>query len=639
MKSLILVVCLFLAILLSTIWVGAFGQELNPDTEKIILYSDSMLQNGIKRKLTPGVAIAIVNRDSLIYLKGFGTGNEDHGTPIDPNSSIFQVGSVGKIFTLISVLQQIDQGNLALDKDVTHYVPEIPIDNTFKFPITLKDLLTHSAGLDDRLIGYAARTQNEIVSLEAHLVKRFPRRYIEPGREISYSNYGYALAGYLVEKTSGEGFNQYVEKRILDALGMSSSGYYTRISKPGTREKVVQGYTSKDEGFEKVDDFFRNPVPAGGIYTTAKDMSVFMEMILHQGRSGNIVIYDSSWQNQMATPQISHHPWLTGYTLGFEEQNFNGIHAIAKGGTVPGFTSEIVLFPKEGLGIFLVTNVSQDALLEEYMNGFVDRFVIKKNLFPTADKAFDVYDYTGWYRINRHNRHDIEDLFELFQGQVHITSPESGTLQLYHDGDYHSYKPINDTIFQNVDDPNRLMVFFRKNGKVIAMANGFKVGGILVPAKYEKLAWIDTNDFLNEWLGVVVLILLSFTFALIWRLILLVIRKNKPGFLKNKLLPGPAYYSGLLFSVLTFIWIAFYFIAILKNPTELIFGMPSSLKIYHLIPFLQIACLMVMFYSLLKIFQRRNGLLVFRLYYLIFVFSSFFWMFILDRWHFIGFNY
>lgn len=169
-----------------------------------------------------GGAIAVVKDGSVLFQKGFGHADVEAERPVDPETTMFRVGSVGKLFTATAVMQLVEQGQLDLDEDVNAYL-DFAIPETYDEPVTLAHLLTHTAGFEARWIGMWPDSEEGVEPLGEWLRDHRPARVRPPGIVVSYSNYGMSLAGYIVERVSGLAYGDYVEQHILAPLGMDHS--------------------------------------------------------------------------------------------------------------------------------------------------------------------------------------------------------------------------------------------------------------------------------------------------------------------------------------------------------------------------------------------------------------------------------
>ena len=183
-------------------------------------------------------------------------------------------------------MQLVEQGGLDLDRDVNDYLPGLRIPATYPRPITLAHLMTHTAGFEERAFGFYARSAADLVPLQMFLADHLPARVYPPGEVSAYSNYGAALAGYIVARASGMPFERYIETRILDPLGMSRSSFRQPLP-PALAPDLAIGYRGKRDlaGYG-----WYQARPSAALRTTATDMAQFMRAHLQQGRLGDTCI-------------------------------------------------------------------------------------------------------------------------------------------------------------------------------------------------------------------------------------------------------------------------------------------------------------------------------------------------------------
>jgi len=615
----------------------ALGQRIASDHVENL--SDSIFNAAIEKGHLVGASVAIYAKDNVDFIQQYGLANISENVPVDAET-LFQVGSIGKIFTAIAVMQLVEKSELDMDTDIQEYLGKnLTIDPSFTKPITLSHLLSHSAGFNEQIIGYGARSKEEIQPLGEHLKHRFPKRYTEPGLEISYSNYGYALAGYLVELASGQSFTDYISANILKPLGMIHSHYNMagHNNKPASGN-MATGYSIDSEGPKALDTFYRNPIPAGGLYSTAGDMLRFMKLFVGDSILRNSLVSQHSIQ-EMYKQVISNHPSLNGYGIGFEIQNFNGIKAFSKGGAIPGFRSIMILYPGLDMGLFATVNTNDDLVLEEFVESFNSKFLPNDAAIKNMDYySLDIDRFTGSYRENRYNRRTIENVLAL--QYMNLWSGEDDTLKAYQDGAVQRYHSINDLVFQNVEDPSRLMVFESEDGgRIISMSRSNKMAGTMVPVKYEKLKWYDTPIISNELIGIPPLIIISYIFLPgFWGIVWVKRRRNKRYF-QNKMLPSFAHASALGFLMVSMTWIITFLMPFMGNRSDLVFGMLPEIARYNFLIFLLPVLMVPLLISTVGLWRNSHGIVVARIYYSVFTLSALALVLFLYRWNFIGYNF
>ena len=214
--------------LTSVATVGALGVQAptcaaRTDSTSSVL--DSAIVAAMREFSVPGAAVAVVRDGRVDHLAGYGCANIERGVRVDPRTTVFHIASVSKPFVALAALQLAERGVVDLHADVNRYLRGMQVPAGWGKPVTLHDLLTHTAGFEESVVGYAARTPADVRPLGEFLAAKLPRRGWPPGDVTAYSNYGYALAGYVVESAAHVPFADYVNNEILQPLGMTRSTF------------------------------------------------------------------------------------------------------------------------------------------------------------------------------------------------------------------------------------------------------------------------------------------------------------------------------------------------------------------------------------------------------------------------------
>ncbi len=343
-------------------------------TEEFGIIADEYMEKVLNEYHIAGCAVSVVKDGRLFFCKGWGYADIKNKTAVDPESTVFQIASVSKLFTATAAMQMVEQGKLSLRDDVNKYLTAFQVDNPYSEPVTLEELLTHTAGLDDRIPLYL-RSNGEILydsmePLEDVLKKNLPPVVREPGTYCQYSVYGMALAGYLVQEASGQPVDTYITGHILKPLRMDGSSYGLIGA---VLPQMARPYKYQDGAYRETAYTLISDGPSGSICATAADMSKFMLMELNGGVLDGVRILDENSINHM---QAHHYPQdgrLTGYGLGFYETIRNGHRTIEHGGYLPSFSSKLTLLPEENIGMFIAINTdSPDS--SRVCNEFTDLF-------------------------------------------------------------------------------------------------------------------------------------------------------------------------------------------------------------------------------------------------------------------------
>ena len=405
-------------------------------------FLDGMVPYMIQRGDIAGGVISVVKDGKLLFARGYGYADLEKRTPVSPETTLFRPGSTSKLFTWTAVMQQVEQGKLDLDHDVNDYL-DFKIPPRDGKPVTLRQLMTHTAGFEDTARGLLPR-KPEDVNLERYLKTHIPARIFAPGEIVAYSNYGCGLAGYIVQRVSGEGFDEYVQRHIFEPLGMHHSSFAMPLPPP-LAPLMAKGYKSASDGkpqpFELVD-----PAPAGAMSSSATDMANFMIAQLQGGRFGDTRILQQATAELMHSPQHTAAPGLAGFDLGFYQEDRNGQRIVGHGGDTIVFHSDLHLLLDANVGIFMSFNSAGDAgsahvIRKAIFQAFLDRYFPQAAPTPAtvATAKVDAARVAGWYQASRRNDSALRMLY-LF-GQVHVSAKPDGTLSVSMLNDY-AGKPL-----------------------------------------------------------------------------------------------------------------------------------------------------------------------------------------------------
>src|ERR671910_221092 len=266
-------------------------QQQGPtDPAELEAFLDEELGREMEKHHIAGAAVSIVKDGKLFLAKGYGHADLENGIPVDPERTIFHVGSVGKLFTWTAVMQLAEEGKLDLDADINTYL-DFEIPETYPEPITLADLMTHTAGFEEQFAAQLADDQRDVLPLREFLVRYMPERVYPPGEYSAYSNYGTALAGYVVERVSGEPYERYVTNNILKPLGMEHSAA-TQPLPADLAADLSKGYHYQDGAYDAKDIEWISNAPSAPVHATATDMARFMLAHLQNGAySGSRILH------------------------------------------------------------------------------------------------------------------------------------------------------------------------------------------------------------------------------------------------------------------------------------------------------------------------------------------------------------
>lgn len=364
-------------------------------------FIDGVMAQQLATREVAGAIVSVVYKGKLVFSHGYGMQDVDRGIPVDGNKTLFRPGSVSKLVTWVALMQQVERGRVDLNADVNTYLDfEIPNIASRK-PILVRNLMTHSAGFDDRFKSLYVRSPAEFVELRDYLSSGGPERVHEPGVEISYSNYSSVLAGYIVQRVSGEEFSDYVDKHIFGPLGMMSSTFREPLTGKNA-ENMALGYRFEDGRFvARPYEFIHNVAPAGSVSATGPDMAKFMIALLNDGRYGSTRILKPETLRLMRETELKNAPSLPGLGLGFIVLREAGPRLIGHGGNTQNFHSSLVLAPESDFGLFISETGGKGSHSgrTELQNAIIGR-VFPQDTAPRWTQASSPPP-AGAYRINR----------------------------------------------------------------------------------------------------------------------------------------------------------------------------------------------------------------------------------------------
>ncbi|MHA1618281.1 MAG: serine hydrolase domain-containing protein, partial [Promethearchaeota archaeon] len=324
------------------------------DLGEIAAFFDEQVPAQLEQANIVGATVAVVRGNETIFTSGYGYADQNASRVVDPNRTLFRVGSISKLFTWTAIMQLYEQGLVDLHTDINEYLTAFQIAETFEEPITLHHIMTHTAGFEETLKP-SIYPYNAFPGLEDVLKEGLPPRHWAPGTIPAYSNYATALAGYIVEEISGVPFATYIQEQILNPLNMTHSTFLEPIPANLTQDMSVGYYNDGDivvEGFFEHFSFD----PAGSFSSTAQDMAKFMNAFLNNGSFEVQQLLQPETVTLMQTPQFSPHPDFPSIRYGFYDVNLLNHNTFGHGGDTIFFHSQLTLIPEYDLGLFISYN-------------------------------------------------------------------------------------------------------------------------------------------------------------------------------------------------------------------------------------------------------------------------------------------
>ncbi|HSI18886.1 MAG TPA: serine hydrolase domain-containing protein [Sphingomonas sp.] len=383
-----------------------------PHVAGLAEFVDGVVAQQIATREVAGAIVTVVYQGHVLFTRGYGRSDVARGVPVDAQRALFHPGSVSKLFTWTALMQQVEAGKVDLDADVNSYI-DFKIPPFEGKPVRVRDLMSHSPGFSD-VGGLIYESFDKTQPYQQWLKTRIPARLWPAGTEIAYSNYGAALAGYIVERVSGEPFADYVDRHIFGPLGMHSSTFREPLT--GTmRANMATGYKVVDGRFvAKPGEYLSSVMPAGSVSATAPDMARFMLAMLNNGQLGGHVILRPATVKLLESDSFGNAPDLQPMAHGYLVYRQAGPRLVGHAGNTVDFHSDLIISPETGFGFFVSTSGGQGSYLArtELSQAIVGR-VFPQTPAPRWTGASGVTE-AGHYRANRRDysrpadpRHDM----------------------------------------------------------------------------------------------------------------------------------------------------------------------------------------------------------------------------------------
>lgn len=325
----------------------------NQTFDKIKTNIDNYFSELEENKKFSGAILVSIKGEKVIS-KGYGMANYELNVPNTAKTK-FRIGSITKQFTAAAILQLFEKGLLSLDDTLDKYIPDYPKGDK----VTIHHLLTHSSGIFNYtdIEGYRTNIMKIRHSVEGLIEEFKDMAYnFEPGTKASYSNSGYALLGYIIEKLSNMSYQQYVQKNIFDKIFMNDSCFdeYNRLIMNRASGYILQGDVPNISNCDFIDMSLVSA--AGGIYSTVEDLCIWTKALF----KGEVISKESL--NKMTTKHVyfDDDESYYGYGLLINDEEINGkmMKLIYHDGSISGFLSVNTIFPTEDINIVMLTNIN-----------------------------------------------------------------------------------------------------------------------------------------------------------------------------------------------------------------------------------------------------------------------------------------
>ena len=453
------------AALMSLTASGEIPQNAGPhdlNAADVAAWLDGLLPYGLKNGDIAGAVVAVVKDGNVLYQSGYGYADVDRKIPMDAEHVMTRIGSTSKLFTWTAVMQLVEQGKLDLNRNVDDYL-DFKVSPSGGPPITLLDLMNHKGGFEEGLKDLLMFDPHALISTETYL-KQHPRPLMfRPGTVPAYSNYGTALAGYIVQRVSGEPYERYIDQHIFQPLGMQHSTFEQPLPER-FKGMAALGYRSASQPAQPYELVVT--APAGSVATTAADMTRFMLAHLQQGHLGTYDMLSAQTTQLMHSPSEAALPGFASMAHGFFHETHNGHLLIGHGGDTIYFHTELDLLPDDGVGIFYSFNSRgrdqsvyglRKAVIDQFMDRYFPEPAAAADPPALASAKADALRIAGRYESSRRVEHGFLSVFYLLQQEVIGANPD-GTIvapKAFEPGEAH-FREVAPDVWGEIDGTRQL---------------------------------------------------------------------------------------------------------------------------------------------------------------------------------------
>ncbi|MCF0049331.1 serine hydrolase [Dyadobacter sp. LJ53] len=451
---------------------------------------DTMVNRVLRDWHVVGCAVAVVEKNKVIYAKGFGYRDLDNRLPVTPNT-VFSIASCTKAFTAQLIGTLVTNGKLNINQPVHHYYPELVFNNDLLTNyVTVKDMLTHRTGLPRHDWLTASKVPLSLDSIVYRI------RFLEPSagfrEQLKYCNLMYTVLGGLVQKLTGETWEAYMKEKILTPLEMNNTNCL--ISDLTKASEYSWGYTVRNDTLIKGTLGSDGANAAGSMNASVNDMANWLIALLNEGTYKGKQVLSPRFVREATSPQMSApsrprfglpaYPdaYFGDYGYGWNIASYRGHYQVTHGGDLPLFSSTTCFFPTDSVGIVVLVN-KFDATISEIISDCIadkmlslpykdwnslilarqpqNRAVSTSKRRPVGKPlTHPLLDYTGYYI------HPAYGTIQVFN--------QNNTLQAIHNGRAIFFEHLNFDIFRAAVPGGRLQFSMNTEGKIISLSGALE---------------------------------------------------------------------------------------------------------------------------------------------------------------------
>lgn len=489
----------------------------------------------LKKYKIPGIGIALVSKDSIIWTGASGVSNIETGEPVTINT-LFRVGSCTKSFLGLGFLKLVEEGKIDLNTPVKKIAPEIEIDNPWEeiHPVRIVHLLEHTAGFDDIHANALNNQEDPEMPLKQALDLKASARRVrwKPGTRYSYSSPGYTLAGYILEKVTGNKYEDYIKDAILDPIGMISS---TLRYSDANIQLLAAGYMNNNEPVPFFEGYDR---PSSSLITSTQEMALFIKFLLNSGKAGGNQIINEDYFDRIGKPTTTvaaQAGLINGYSYGIGVRFQDGFKWYGHSGGGPGCIAKYSYSKEAGLGYAIMSNtfsISEFGKISELIQSYLIRNVTTNPEKVAKISDRDLEKYIGYYEAHS-PRQQLTAFLDILVGGITISFENDTLYQQSFTGTKKALIPVSSYMFRSSNEPEASCIFAETSEGDIVFAT--------INSYYEKTGEWKPIVYRTVVFGALIVMFSEVIYAIFWvpiRLYKTILKKEKrTGYLRMRIVP------------------------------------------------------------------------------------------------------
>lgn len=427
-----------------------------------------------------GAVVIVVKDGKVLFSHGYGYADVKSKKPVSVDDTLFRPGSISKLFTCTAIMQLVEQGKLDLDRDVNDYL-DFKIPPTYAQPITLRRIMTHTAGFEEWGKDLFVPTAGDLEALTTGLPGHLPARIFPPATMPAYSNYAMTVAGYIVQRVSGERFEDYIANHIYKPLGMTHATFVQPL--PADLQPLMSSGYALGSGGAQPFEFVNGP-PAGSMSVSAGDIAHFMIAHLQDGRYGDVQILKPETARLMHSRAFGPVAELNGMALAFFQENQNGHIIVGHGGDTRYFHSHLSLVLDSNVGFFISLNSAGRGDMDirsTVWSRFLDRYFPEAPPMPPAVSSAveDAKTVSGNYITSRRGETNFLKM-NAMMNEVQFVAQADGSLVASQlkgaNGQARHWREIGPLIYRAMDSQAKIAFVRNSEGQFDIFTSGAASG-------------------------------------------------------------------------------------------------------------------------------------------------------------------